>query len=319
MNVYDFDKTIYKNDSTADFYFFSIKRHPSIILLLPHLAYSAFLWMTGRINKTAFKERFYKFLTKIPDIDSDVEKFWDKNEHKIKKFYKRRRQSDDVIISASPEFLLKPICRRLEINHLYASEVDKKSGIYSGENCWGREKVNRFYKAFGENAVIDKFYSDSLSDTPLADIALKSFIVSGNRIIPWKEFSENKKIDFFSREFVMFVAIGFINTFNGVFFSWLYSLFLNPNVAFAAGYISSLAINYILNSKINFGRKLEFTKFIKFCISYIPNFIIQNITVFLLFNILKLHKLIAYAAAAVVSIPITFICLKLFVFKKSEP
>ena len=27
MNVYDFDKTIYDGDSTADFYLFSLRRH----------------------------------------------------------------------------------------------------------------------------------------------------------------------------------------------------------------------------------------------------------------------------------------------------
>ena len=30
MNVYDFDKTIYDGDSTADFYLFSLKRHKGI-------------------------------------------------------------------------------------------------------------------------------------------------------------------------------------------------------------------------------------------------------------------------------------------------
>lgn len=42
MNVYDFDKTIYDGDSTADFYMFSLKRHKMILTLLPSLA-AAFL------------------------------------------------------------------------------------------------------------------------------------------------------------------------------------------------------------------------------------------------------------------------------------
>ena len=37
MNVYDFDKTIYDGDSTADFYIFSLKRHKKILLLAPSL------------------------------------------------------------------------------------------------------------------------------------------------------------------------------------------------------------------------------------------------------------------------------------------
>ena len=61
--------------------------------------------------------------------------------------------------------------------------------------------------------------------------------------------------------------------------------------------------------------KLSFTKFIKFGISYIPNFIIQNIVVIITFNILGLHKLIAYCLAAIIGIPVTFILLKFFAFK----
>ena len=35
MNVYDFDKTIYRGDSTKDFYFFLLRRHPVLIRYLP--------------------------------------------------------------------------------------------------------------------------------------------------------------------------------------------------------------------------------------------------------------------------------------------
>ena len=40
MNVYDFDKTIYDGDSTADFYLFSLGRHKKILTLL-HPLFSA--------------------------------------------------------------------------------------------------------------------------------------------------------------------------------------------------------------------------------------------------------------------------------------
>ena len=318
MNVYDFDKTIYKDDSTVDFYFFSLRRHPSIVLLFPSLIRAVLLWAFGMYTKTQFKECFYRFLTKIPDIDKELDVFWNTHKNKIKKFYLREQKQDDVIISASPEFLLKPICRRLGIKYLYASKVDKKSGKYDGMNCWGKEKVNRFYAAFGSGAVIDNFYSDSLSDTPLAEIAKKSYIVIGEGLTDWSEYqkkSENK-VRFLSLEFFMFILIGCVNTINGIVFSWLYSLLFNANFAFVCGYITSLAIAYTLNSKIIFKQKLCFEKFIKFCISYIPNFIIQNLTVLLLYNILGWYKLIAFAAAAVIGIPVTFVFVKIFAFGK---
>lgn len=126
-----------------------------------------------------------------------------------------------------------------------------------------------------------------------------------------------KKI-FLNKEFIFFIIIGLINTFNGVVFSFIYSSLFNENLAFVLGYISGLAISYILNSYVTFKEKLSFTKFIKFGISYIPNFIIQNIVVIITFNILGLHKLIAYCLAAIIGIPVTFILLKFFAFRKID-
>ena len=123
---------------------------------------------------------------------------------------------------------------------------------------------------------------------------------------------------FFSKQFIMFVIIGVINTFNGVVFSYIYSSFFNENISFIFGYISGLIISYILNSYVTFKEKLELNKFIKFAVSYIPNFIIQNIVVLIVFNMMGIHKLIAYGLAAVIGVPITFIFMKFFAFKKNK-
>ncbi|GAA0086675.1 GtrA family protein [Clostridium sp. CTA-7] len=126
-----------------------------------------------------------------------------------------------------------------------------------------------------------------------------------------------KKI-FITKEFIMFLIIGVINTFNGVIFSYVYSNMLNENIAFVFGYVSGLIVAYILNSYLTFKEKLAFKKFVKFAISYIPNFIIQNIVVIITFNIMGLDKLIAYILAAILGIPVTFILLKFFAFKKEQ-
>ena len=184
MNAYDFDKTIYDGDSTADFYFFCLKRHRSIIVLAPSL-FCAFckFYIFKRGTKTEFKEKMYRFLTKC-DIQKDVDDFWAKNSCKIKKFYLEQQKEDDVIISASPEFLLSPICKNLGIKHLIASKVDCHSGKYRGINCHGKEKVRRFYEKF-KDCEIEEFYSDSKSDTPMAEISKKAFLVDGNKIYIW--------------------------------------------------------------------------------------------------------------------------------------
>ncbi len=124
------------------------------------------------------------------------------------------------------------------------------------------------------------------------------------------------KNTFYTKEFVTFLIIGVINTFNGTVFSYIYSSFLNENIAFIVGYISGLIISYLLNSLITFKEKLQLNKFIKFAISYLPNFIIQNIVVVIVFNFMGLNKLIAYLLAAIIGVPITFILMKFFAFRK---
>lgn len=185
MNVYDFDKTIYDGDSTADFYLFALKRHKKILTLAPSLA-AAFVrfYILKKGTKTEFKEKMYRFL-EFCNIEKDVEDFWKISSAKIKKYYLKNQKKDDVIISASPEFLLKPICEKLGIKYLIASTVDSKSGKYSGVNCHGEEKVRRFYEVFDSNTSIDEFYSDSYSDTPLAKIAKKAFMVKKEQVSSW--------------------------------------------------------------------------------------------------------------------------------------
>lgn len=125
------------------------------------------------------------------------------------------------------------------------------------------------------------------------------------------------KNTFFSKQFFIFIVIGVINTFNGTIFSYIYSIFLNPNLAFLPGYISGLLISYVLNSFITFKEQLGFSKLIKFAISSIPNFIIQYIVV-IICNDIGLYKLIAYMLAAIIGVPITFLLMKFFTFSNQK-
>ena len=130
----------------------------------------------------------------------------------------------------------------------------------------------------------------------------------------WEKFRNT----FLTKKFILFCAVGVVNTFNGVLFSYLYSLALDPNLAFVAGYVTSLTVNYLLNSFITFRESLSLVKYLKFCLSYIPNFLIQNLAVLLVYNVLRYDKIVAYILAAVVGIPVTFIILKLFAFRRKD-
>ncbi len=185
MNTYDFDKTIYKSDSSTDFLIYCLFKHPKAFSRIPSIITGGvkyFIFKRGR--KEDFKEKAFS-IVKYCDIDKDVADFWQKNKSKIKKFYLEQKREDDVIISASPRFLLEPICTELKIKNLICTEVDKNTGKFLSLNCWGKEKVVRFKMKF-KNADVHKFYSDSFSDTPMAELADTAFLVKGEKLLPWK-------------------------------------------------------------------------------------------------------------------------------------
>lgn len=184
MNVYDFDNTIYRGDSTFDFYIFCLKRHKDIAKRFPELASAFFGYkVTKTKTLTEMKTVMYRFLSHI-DAKKDLDDFWQTHKQNIKEWYYVKQREDDVIISASPYFILEPICKQLGIKYLIASQVDLKTGEYTGVNCSGEEKVKRFREQFGD-AVIDEFYSDSYSDMPLAMIAKKSMRIKGDKFVKW--------------------------------------------------------------------------------------------------------------------------------------
>lgn len=183
INVYDFDGTIYDGDSSIDFFKFALKRNKRIARRIFPIMWAGMLYLFKIRDKDYFKSVFFGFVQDVDGIDECVSDFWKLQRRKIKKFYLEGYRDDDMIISASPEFLLAQIAKEMHFN-LIATEVDKKTGKLLSKNCYGEEKVRRFEK---EHLKIDRFYSDSLSDAPLARIAKEAFMVRGDEIMSWPE------------------------------------------------------------------------------------------------------------------------------------
>lgn len=188
MNVYDFDGTIYDGDSSIDFYLFCIKKKPSVFYksIIKQLS-GVTLYTVKRISKEDYKEKFFSFLRYIPVNSELLNEFWNVKKQKIKKWYLNQKANSDIIISASPEFLLQPICNRLGVS-LIASKVNPSTGQFTGKNCHGQEKVKRFRELY-PNETIDEFYTDSKSDYPFAALAKKAYLVkkSSIKIIQYKD------------------------------------------------------------------------------------------------------------------------------------
>ena len=184
MNTYDFDKTIYNPDSSYSFVIFCLGKHPLALLrTLPATALKAVKYKLGIIETKELKEQVFSFLRYVDDIDKTVAEFWSTRKHRIDSWYLQKKRPDDIIISASPEFLLKPVCDELGVR-LLGTPMDKKTGIITGLNCHDSEKVRRFYEAYPDGRT-EEFYSDSLTDSPMAEIADKAFLVNKGKLSPW--------------------------------------------------------------------------------------------------------------------------------------
>lgn len=185
MNVYDFDRTLFPGDSSIHFWRFCMKRHPSVLLVIPRATAAMINYKRGKLSWSGVMQTFFRFLRYIPDISQEVEAFWDKKLEKIHSWYlNEKKSSDDVIISAAPEFLISSAAKRLGVRYI-ATVMDSKTGIIDGgEECSGDVKLRRFTEEYGD-AEIDEFYSDSYLDTPLAKMAVRAFMVFDGEVKPW--------------------------------------------------------------------------------------------------------------------------------------
>ena len=179
INSYDFDKTIYDGDSSADFYKYCLKKNKKVLLQAPVQLWGTILYVLKITDKTRFKERVFSFLKRIDDVDLYVEDFWKDHLKNIKKWYLDQKDKTDVIISASPEFLLKPLEKKLKVN-VIASRVDKKTGKFLSKNCHDYDKSKRYEELY--NKKIKAFYSDSIkADRAMLEYAKEAYLVTKDK------------------------------------------------------------------------------------------------------------------------------------------
>lgn len=181
MKGYDFDKTIYKNDSSTEFFVYMIFSRPYLLLFAPWFLIVLALYGMKLMSKKRVKECLFFFVPWYSNIDRIVDKFWSKNANKIQDWYAKQKADDDIVISASLSFIIKPVMEMLNIKNWIATNYSVKTGKIYGDNCYGEAKkveFDRLYK--GQN--LEAFYSDSLSDLPMMKVAEKAYLVDGENI-----------------------------------------------------------------------------------------------------------------------------------------
>lgn len=183
MNVYDFDNTIYDGESFVDIFKFLIKRDPKLVKFLPEVIKSIYRYGKGTIDAEGMIKEYSpiigSYFESLDDHMAVVHSFWEKNMYKIKPFYFRLREADDIIVTANFDFLIKDLMETLNIKSYVCSKTDGMGRV--DELCFGKNKVKMFRELYPD-AVIDNFYTDSVNDTPLMEISEHAFLVTGNKI-----------------------------------------------------------------------------------------------------------------------------------------
>lgn len=180
--IYDFDKTIYSKETSMAFMFFFLKRHRSLI---PKFILNLTIILFNIKDLKKVKNIFFSIF-KGMDIENDINLFWEKEMKNIYPYFfkeiKENRKDADllILISASPDFLLEPIYKKLGFDILISTKYSNFTLI--GKNCKKDEKLKRL-NALGTFDVLC-FYSDSLSDLPLFNITKKKISINkGNKVL----------------------------------------------------------------------------------------------------------------------------------------
>lgn len=332
--LYDFDGTIYDGDSSVDFILFCFKKNPKIIKLLPKFIVAAIKYKLKRITKTQMKEVFFSFLKDMKNIDNLLKEFWESHEKNIKEFYINKKHDNDIIISASPKFLIEPIAKKYKIKDLFGSPIDKHTGKYNGENCHGEEKVRLFKEKYPSSEILE-MYTDSASDLPLIKLAKKGYLVVRNDIYNYFEY---KKPNIFKRlfqwsmhtykkhqEIINYLIFGVLTTIVSLVSYYLLVLtILDPNngielqIANIASWILSVLFAYVTNRKYVFNSKNKniLKELTGFCGSRVLTLLLDMGIMFFFVTLLRGNDKIFKLVSQVLVVIGNYIISKLFVFKK---
>ena len=184
VNVYDFDNTIYDGETLVDFILYYIKTDrkiwkdvPKLIIIAIKDALHLFTVEQAIEAYASFLEGYY---VNLGDTTQNVIKFWDKNEKKIKPWYAKVQKESDIIVSGSTDFILDEIMKRMGIKHYIGSSIDKKTGKFI-RLCFLENKVKAFREIYPDKHI-ENFYTDSMNDKAMMDIADNVYFVKKNKI-----------------------------------------------------------------------------------------------------------------------------------------
>lgn len=184
LDIYDFDKTMVPFDSGSLFCVYAMLHYPKAIRNLPRMLISVLKYLKHK-NLTEMKSEIFCFIRDIP-VEKAAKKFWDKYEKYIFDWAKKEnRERYSVLISASPQFLIREVAGRIEIDDCFCTQHDSDGKII-GINCHDRENV-RLFKEKYEGSTVINVYSDSIeNDKYIFSLGQNCFYTVKGKRIPFK-------------------------------------------------------------------------------------------------------------------------------------
>ena len=183
VNVYDFDNTLYDGETLVDFILYYVRRDIKIWKYIPKLIIIAFKDAFHLFSVEEAIEAYASFLEgyyvkKTDGFAKAVVDFWNKNEKKIKPWYNNVRKESDIVVSGTTDFILEEIMKRMGIGNYVGSSIDK----YTGKFTRLLENKVKIFNELYPDCHIENFYTDSMNDKPMMDIADHVYLVKKNRI-----------------------------------------------------------------------------------------------------------------------------------------
>jgi len=329
LNLYDFDDTIYHGN--APFHFFKFCRKRGLIkashtfkIILKFIQYK-----TNNISYTEMSEFIFSGLKDIKNLDDLILEFWESHKKNIKSFYlEKKDRSRDIIISASPEFLIKPIAKELGVKDLIGSDIDTKTWKAGRPMCRGEQKVVELNNQYPDAEIIEA-YGNSNHDVPYMKLAKQAYMVKGFKLYDFKTYKPKFIVRIWNgcwgiyhknEEILNYLIAGGLTTLIGVGGFALLSIKLNMHFLPANIISWALAVLFayfayrwfVFHSKET--NKLK--EFIRFVEARLFTLVLDTALMAILISILAFDDVISKILVSLVVLVTNYLISKFFVFKK---
>ena len=179
MKVFDFDNTVYRGESSVDFSFYMIRHNPRILRYVPTILFSLAGYRLCLLKKERLESIINRFFAGVLDgsdqPETFVRQFWETHARKLYPGILELIGPDDVILTASPVFLISGIRDRLHTDRIIGTEVDLRQKKIRWFN-FGDNKVKRYRALYGDRKI-DAFYTDSYNDKEMMAVSDAVYLV----------------------------------------------------------------------------------------------------------------------------------------------